>query len=54
MDLQYVDETDNCRGPASADPGSSKRGRRRRGSGYDSFNYIVIKDIKNNRIRIAQ
>ena len=28
----------NCRGPASADPGSSKWGRRRRGSGYNSFN----------------
>ena len=27
-----------CRGPAPADPGSSKRGRRRRGSGYNSFN----------------
>ena len=28
----------NCRGPAPADPGSSKRGQRRRGSGYNSFN----------------
>ena len=27
-----------CRGPALADPGSSKRGQRRRGSGYNSFN----------------
>ena len=27
-----------CRGPAPADPGYSKRGRRRRGSGYNSFN----------------
>jgi len=27
-----------CRGPASADPGSSKWGQRRRGSGYNSFN----------------
>ena len=27
-----------CRGPAPADPGSSKRGQRRRGSGYNSFN----------------
>ena len=29
---------DSCRGPAPADPGYSKRGRRRRGSGYNSFN----------------
>ena len=28
----------DCQGPAPADPGSSKRGRRRRGSGYNSFN----------------
>ena len=27
-----------CRGPAPADPGSSKRGPCRRGSGYNSFN----------------
>ena len=27
-----------CQGPAPADPGYSKRGRRRRGSGYNSFN----------------
>ena len=27
-----------CQGPALADPGSSKRGRRWRGSGYNSFN----------------
>ena len=27
-----------CRGPALADPGYSKRGRCRRGSGYNSFN----------------
>ena len=27
-----------CRGPAPADPGYSKERRRRRGSGYDSFN----------------
>ena len=26
-----------CRGPAPADPGYSKRGQRRRGSGYNSF-----------------
>ena len=28
----------DCRGPAPADPGYSKRGRRRQGSGYNSFN----------------
>ena len=27
-----------CRGPAPADPGYSKQGRCRRGSGYNSFN----------------
>ena len=27
-----------CRGPAPADPGSSKQGWHRRGSGYNSFN----------------
>ena len=27
-----------CRGPAPVDPGNSKRGRRWRGSGYNSFN----------------
>ena len=27
-----------CRGPAPADPGSSKRGRHGQGSGYNSFN----------------
>ena len=27
-----------CQGPARADPGSSKWGRCRRGSGYNSFN----------------
>ena len=27
-----------CRGPAPADPGYAKRERRRRGSGYNSFN----------------
>ena len=27
-----------CWGPAPADPGYSKRGQRRRGSGYNSFN----------------
>ena len=27
-----------CQGPAQADPGSSKRGWHRRGSGYNSFN----------------
>ena len=30
-------ERQRCRGPAPADPWSSKRGRRRRGSGYNSF-----------------
>ena len=43
-----------CRGSAPADPGSSKWGRRRRGSGYNSFNQILIRDIKSNRMRIAQ
>ena len=28
----------HCRGPAPADPGYSKQGRCRRGSGYNSFN----------------
>jgi len=28
----------NCRGPAPADPGYSKERRRRRRSGYNSFN----------------
>ena len=43
-----------CRGPALADPGSSKRGWRWRGSGYNSFNWILIRDVKSNRMRIAQ
>ena len=43
-----------CRGPAPADPGSSKWGRCRRGSGYNSFNQILIRDIKSDRMRIAQ
>ena len=43
-----------CRGPAPADPGYSKERRHRRGSGYNSFNSILIKDINSNRIRIAQ
>ena len=29
----YFKEKDSCRGPAPVDPGNSKRGRRRRGSG---------------------
>ena len=37
-----------CRGPAPADPGYSKRGRRRRPI------YLFIKDLKSNRMRIAQ
>ena len=46
--LRYADDTTLmaergtkeplCWGPAPADPGSSKRGRRQRGSGYNSFN----------------
>ena len=40
-----------CRGPAPADPGYSKRGRRRRP--IYLFKYF-IKDIKSNRMRIAQ
>ena len=43
-----------CQGPAPADPGYLKRGRRRQGSGYNSFNYILIRDVKSNRMRIAQ
>ena len=31
-------ETVRCRGPAPADPEYSKRGWRRQGSGYNSFN----------------
>ena len=38
----------DCRGPAPADPGYSKRGRRRRPI------YLFIKDLKSNRMRIAQ
>ena len=41
-DLQVADlmrpKVIKCRGPALADPGSSKRGRCWRGSGYNSFN----------------
>ena len=40
-----------CRGPPLADPGYSKRGRRRRP--IYLFKYF-IKDIKSNRMRIAQ
>ena len=39
-----------CRGPAPADPGYSKRGRRRR----PIYIYLFIKDSKSNRMRIAQ
>ena len=43
--------------PAGVQPrgiqGNSKERRLRR-SGYDSFNEILIRDIKSNRIRIAQ
>ena len=35
--FSYMKRQD-CRGPAPADPGYSRRGRRRRGSGYNSFN----------------
>ena len=38
-----------CRGPAPADPGYSKGRWRQR-----LFTYLFIKDIKNNRMRIAQ
>ena len=38
-----------CWGPAPADPGYSKERWRRR-----IFIYLLIKDIKNNRMRIAQ
>ena len=41
---------ESCRGPASADPGYSKRGRRRR----PIYIYLFIKDSKSNRMRIAQ
>ena len=41
--------TQDCRGPAPADPGYSKGRRHRR-----LFIYLFIKDIKNNRMRIAQ
>ena len=50
--ITYNEE--NCQGPAPADPGYSKERRHRRGSGYNSFNQILIKDIKSNRIRISQ
>ena len=39
----------DCWGPAPADPGYSKWGRRRR-----PINYLFITDIKSNRMRIAQ
>ena len=39
-----------CRGPAPADPGYSKRGRRQR----PIYIYLFIKDSKSNRMRIAQ
>ena len=42
--------TPQCRGPAPADPGYSKRGRRRR----PIYIYLFIKYSKSNRIRIAQ
>ena len=31
-------EIDECRGPALADPGSSRRGQCQQGSGYNRFN----------------
>ena len=48
-DIETTDFRDLCRGPALADPGYSKRD----GVG-DLFIYLFIKDIKNNRMRIAQ
>ena len=43
-----------CRGPAPVDPGNSKWGRRRRGSGNNCLIKTLIKDIKSGEIRVAQ
>ena len=45
--LRYVDDT-TCRGPAPADPGYSKERQPRRPI------QMLIRDIKSNRMRIAQ
>ena len=50
QDLVMAWEALQCRGPAPADPGYSKRGRRRR----LIYIYLFIKDSKSNRMRIAQ
>ena len=50
---RFIVDNGTCRGPAPVDTGNSK-GRRLRRTGYNSFNQILIRDIKSNRIRIAQ